>query len=351
MTEAEKLTLQMMAAYSTNLRLQLEPRITTTPEVVGPPQTQVRTTPGTVNETRRAQALLRRFNTNPPRLSVTGGSNTFDLPLGTTSGIGGGGEIIFSNIHNTFGDRQFPGGLQNAKAQGIGYRLGQHLGIREYPSQVSSSPVGRARSNLYRRKTAGAITPEQVNNPYSFQTRTLINRGGNFQPFLEGRFGRSIPRMNVLGAASGGLNRLAAADPPVVRPSVPVTTETEVPGLIYSSGSTTRTTTPTFGRGVLGGGAMSAGTAALADPVVQQTIRDNTPQKVARREQLRLQRSRGTDVDNRPSQGSNLDMKAIRSEVKRAEIIVSFDKAFAKARRQGKDEFTWRGKQYNTRLK
>ena len=44
-------------------------------------------------------------------------------------------------------------------------------------------------------------------------------------------------------------------------------------------------------------------------------------------------------------------MKAIKREVKRAEIILSFDKAFAKARRQGKQEFTWRGKRYNTRLK
>ena len=108
--------------------------------------------------------------------------------------------------------------------------------------------------------------------------------------------------------------------------------------------------TPTM-RVVPGGGARDVALSALADGGTQQYIRDNTPQKVARREQLRLQRSSGTDVDNRPSQGSNLDMQSIKREVKRAEIIVSFDKAFAKARRQGKQEFTWRGKRYTTQLK
>ena len=346
MTEAEQITLEMMAAYSTNPRFFLDKLEETKPAIFDPPRTET----GTINETRRAQALLRSFNQNPPKLTARGGSGTYDLPIGTNMGIGGGkgGAVMFDSINPGYGGfsaRQFPGGTQNAKYQGIGYRLGQHLGIRPYPSSFTSMPTDPIRSRLYSQKSGGAIIPENPQG-YSYNTRTLINRGGNFQPFIEGRFGKSIPRMNVLGAASGGLNRLAAADPPVVRSGGTY----RVPGQLLQGSSQSTYVTPTM-KVVPGGGARDMGLQQLAMPGAQQSLRDNTPQKVARREQLRLQRSQGTDVDNRPSQGSDLDMKAIKREVKRAEIIVEFDKAFAKARRQGKQEFTWRGKRYNTQLK
>ena len=49
------------------------------------------------------------------------------------------------------------------------------------------------------------------------------------------------------------------------------------------------------------------------------------------------------------SMGSNY--KAQEKELSRKAIASNFDQAFAKARREGKKTFTWRGKTYNTRLK
>jgi hypothetical protein len=271
---------------------------------------------------------------------------TYDPSIGTRFRILGDGHIEFDSTNPNYGAykaRRFPGGGNNTKAQAINYRLGQHLSLRPRNSTIESFPTSFSRSRLYRIGTAGAIRPEYPND---LRTRTLINRGGNFQPFNQGKFGKSIPRMTVLGQMSAGLNRIAAADPPVVRPGGTY----RIPGQVLQGASQSTYVTPTM-RVVPGGGARDVALSALADGGVQQSIRDNTPQKVARREKLRMQRSQGTDVDNRPSQGSNLDMKAIKREVKRAEIIVEFDKAFAKARRQGKQEFTWRGKTYNTRLK
>ena len=45
------------------------------------------------------------------------------------------------------------------------------------------------------------------------------------------------------------------------------------------------------------------------------------------------------------------DYKAKEKEAGRKAIASNFDQAFAKARRAGKKTFTWRGKQYNTKLK
>ena len=228
--------------------------------------------------------------------------------------------------------------------QGIGYMLGDQLENFPKGKVLTSVPSDRTRAALYSRKSGGAI---RIENPdLSLKTRTLKNKGGNYQPFNKGKFGKSIPADKVHGAAKGGLIRLAEADPPVVRPGGVY----RVPGQVMQGASSVRYVTPRA-TVVPGGGARDMALSTLAMPGAQQSIRDNTPQKVARREQLRLQRSSGTDVDNRPSQGSNMDMKALKKEVRRSELIVSFDNAFAKARRAGKDEFTWRGKRYNTRLK
>ena len=45
------------------------------------------------------------------------------------------------------------------------------------------------------------------------------------------------------------------------------------------------------------------------------------------------------------------DYKAKEKEASRKAVASNFDAAFAKARREGKKTFTWRGKTYNTRLK
>jgi hypothetical protein len=343
MTEAERITQEMMAAYSTSIRMGLDVSEEAKPIIFDPPRQEQ----GTINETRRAQALERSMNRRPPRTTAIGASITDDPAIGIRTVVGVGGSTRFYNygsLNHPYEDRKFPGGFRSAKFQGIGYRLGQQLEAFPKGKTLRSAPLDKARSDLYKRKSAGAITPEYPEE--MLYTRTLKNRGGNFQPFLKGKFGKSIPADKVYGAAKGGLQRLAAADPPVVRPGGTY----RIPGQVLQGASSVRYVTPRAAV-VPGGGARDMALSTLAMPGAQQYIRDNTPQKVARRERLRVQRSQGTDVDNRPSQGADINMTSIRKEQKRATIIRSFDNAFAKARRAGKDEFTWRGKRYNTRLK
>lgn len=53
----------------------------------------------------------------------------------------------------------------------------------------------------------------------------------------------------------------------------------------------------------------------------------------------------------KPMASMGSDYKAKEKEAGRKAIASNFDAAFAKARRAGKKTFTWRGKQYNTKLK
>ena len=215
MTEAEKITQEMMAAYSTSIRFGLDTVEESKPIIFDPPRTEQ----GTINETRRAQALKRSMDRRPPFTSVLGSSVTDDPTMGIRTVVGNHGYTRFYNTTEgqlAYVDKSFPGGIKSAKFQGIGYRLGQQLENFPKGKVLSSSPMGDIRSYLYSKKSAGAITPEFPNDPIeSYKTRTLKNRGGNFQPFREGKFGKSIPADKVYGAAKGGLIRLAEADPPV----------------------------------------------------------------------------------------------------------------------------------------
>ena len=53
----------------------------------------------------------------------------------------------------------------------------------------------------------------------------------------------------------------------------------------------------------------------------------------------------------KPMASMGSDYKAQEKKLSRAAGASNFDAAFAKARREGKKTFTWRGKSYNTRLK
>ena len=53
----------------------------------------------------------------------------------------------------------------------------------------------------------------------------------------------------------------------------------------------------------------------------------------------------------KPMASMGKDYKAKEKEASRKAAASNFDQAFAKARKAGKKEFTWRGKRYNTKLK
>ena len=53
----------------------------------------------------------------------------------------------------------------------------------------------------------------------------------------------------------------------------------------------------------------------------------------------------------KPMASRGKDYKAKEKELSRKAAASNFDQAFAKARKAGKKEFTWRGKRYNTKMK
>ena len=177
MTEAEKITQEMMAAYSTSIRFGLDTVEEFKPIIFDPPRTEQ----GTINETRRAQALRRSMDRRPPFTSVLGSSVTDDPTMGIRTVVGNRGLTRFYNTTEgqlAYEDKSFPGGIRSAKFQGIGYRLGQQLENFPKGKVLSSSPMGDIRSYLYNKKSAGAITPEFPNDPIQgYKTRTLKNRG------------------------------------------------------------------------------------------------------------------------------------------------------------------------------
>lgn len=81
---------------------------------------------------------------------------------------------------------------------------------------------------------------------------------------------------------------------------------------------------------------------ALAKELVDQ-FKKNKPKK----------KSKKTPMKPSPgmSKGAVKQAKKDAAETNRQSAISSFDRAFAKARKAGKKEFTWRGKRYNTKLK
>lgn len=58
-----------------------------------------------------------------------------------------------------------------------------------------------------------------------------------------------------------------------------------------------------------------------------------------------------TPKPKKPMANMGSDYKTQEKDLARKAVISNFDQAFAKARREGKKTFTWRGKTYNTRLK
>ena len=68
----------------------------------------------------------------------------------------------------------------------------------------------------------------------------------------------------------------------------------------------------------------------------------------AAKELLDKKSKKGT---GKPMASRGKDYKAKEKELSRKAAASNFDQAFAKARKAGKKEFTWRGKRYNTKLK
>ena len=159
--------------------------------------------------------------------------------------------------------------------------------------------------------------------------------------------GRGVSRTRT-GAPRGAQG---PANPPQQGPS------RRVSGMIGSrtTPATKTTTGPrTPGPGRAGNVGKQIRTAAKVGTLINP--RSDLPAKVGAAAALAADLlSRGK---NKPKKGTGKPMASMGKDYKKKEKELSrkaaasnFDQAFAKARRAGKKEFTWRGKRYHTRLK
>ena len=147
---------------------------------------------------------------------------------------------------------------------------------------------------------------------------------------------------------TGPLKDRYVGPPPSKKPSI-----NKISKQLAKAKATPAVKTRTGGGNNLRGTAAAALVSAAAAGSLRNPItKAKAKEKLQKAEKLRLKNvSKGTNKDNRPKQGADLDMKRIKAEDKKANTIKSFDSAFAAARKAGKSTFTWRGKLYTTKLK
>lgn len=93
-------------------------------------------------------------------------------------------------------DRPFKGGSGDAKSKALKYQLGSFFEEVPSNSRMKLSTSDGRRSNVYTRMTGGAFkfTPFFENAPQSGgEGSAYINKKGNFQPRIDGKFGKAVP--------------------------------------------------------------------------------------------------------------------------------------------------------------
>ena len=189
-------------------------------------------TPGTINESRRAQALMRSLyksvQTFPGQEATLTTASSPAIGRRATLAVQPNpkGKLATSNINffsidpqynpagdryfSTFGtgDKPFRGGLKDAKFQGLLSQLGD-LFDRMPPGSVSGVGTESQRKKAYQRFTGNALGPTG---------QGFVRPNGQFQPRDEkGRLGKAVP--NPSRRLKDGLTRLAYGN--VVRAAEP----------------------------------------------------------------------------------------------------------------------------------
>jgi hypothetical protein len=193
---------------------------------------------GTINETKRAQALLRSLaqgrdyrlagNDMRPdqiRTRPAVGRSVLTANLGPTStGKTTEYDISFFGKRGV-DDQPFAGDSRNSKAKALNYMLGQAMD-RDIPnnSMLKIEATDSRRVNAYERGTKGALKfgPFPWSEYSEFRARipggqatSYKNKAGNFQPIVDGKFTKSAK--NPGDSLRGGLIRAATALDPIYR--------------------------------------------------------------------------------------------------------------------------------------
>lgn len=188
-----------------------------------------------INETKRAQALLRSLAQGRDRRTTSRGDVirtrpaigrsvvTSELPSKNRPKY----DISFFNNNQTgVDDNPFRGGLKDSKSKGLQYMLGTTF-KEDIPnnSTIKIDATDGRRVSAYERGTKGAIKFEPY--PWMNSTKdggtssTYVNKAGNFQPRVDNKFTAAKP--NPGDALRQLLINAARAVPDVVRNIKPAT--------------------------------------------------------------------------------------------------------------------------------
>jgi len=202
---------------------------------------------GTIDERRRAQALLRSLSQGRGVKEVRGsvirgrpaiGRDVMTSDLQTANrpkkNIGFYGHPQETRFDSSLSDRPFKGGLKDSKSKALKYNLGEAFD-KDVPnnSTVKITPTDSRRANVYQRQTGGAMQfqTKEVFDGIDYKEGTSYKtKKGNFQPMIDGKFTKARP--NPADGLRKPLIDAATSDKPIVRQTGPVARFFRIPGAV-----------------------------------------------------------------------------------------------------------------------
>jgi hypothetical protein len=197
-----------------------------------------------INETKRAQALLRSLAQGRDVERAPSNIKSRTRPAVnrtvTTTQIGeskSGRPIYDVSFFNNDGtgvkDKPFKGGIRDSKLKGLNYMLGQAFekDIKKN-STLKITATDDKRAKAYNRMTKGALQFESWGTPEfelpGADAKTYVNKKGNFQPIVKGKFTKSKP--NPGEQLKQHLIKAATASKPIIRKIAKPLKSVQAPG-------------------------------------------------------------------------------------------------------------------------
>ena len=204
---------------------------------------------GTIDERRRAQALLRSLKQGRGVQEVNGTVVRGRPAIGrdvVTSDLQSANrpkkDISFFSQQsintepgfNDLKDKPFKGGLRDSKSKALKYNLGEAFD-KDVPnnSTVKITPTDKRRANVYQRQTGGAMqfqTKEALPGVEYKEGTSYKTKKGNFQPMIDGKFTKAKP--NPADSLRKPLIDAATSDKPNIRQVGPLSRLFRIPGAV-----------------------------------------------------------------------------------------------------------------------
>ena len=196
--------------------------------------------PQSINETKRAKALLRSLqqgrgierrqrvgeftgtthNMTNRRLPAIGRSVMSNTMTGPNYKTPLSSVDFFSNDNGGMGlgNKPFKGGLKDSKSKALKFQLGKFFEELPTNSRIKISSTDSRRSNAYDRMTKGALKFQPFEKTLPLEggeANSYVTKKGNIQPRVNNKFTKAVP--NPAEALQQPLRDAATAVTPVIR--------------------------------------------------------------------------------------------------------------------------------------